>query len=119
MTKKLFQFQNSNEAGSADMKKDKDKGPASPYDNLSVKKDQENGPNCGSVLQPNGIVVMQNGGLDDEKGFKYVQRIFFRFFCRYRFSTLNKKNPHRSTYVMYVHCISKEERNAIAFMNKY
>lgn len=52
------------------MKKEKDKGPASPYDNLSAKKEQENGPSCGSVLQPNGIVVMQNGGLDDDKAFK-------------------------------------------------
>ncbi|XP_065223237.1 maternal protein pumilio isoform X3 [Planococcus citri] len=60
---------NSNDAGNADLKKEKDKGPASPYDNLNAKKEQENGPNCASVLQQNGIVVMQNGGLDDDKAF--------------------------------------------------
>lgn len=54
------------------MKKEKDKGPTSPYDNLNAKKEQDNGPNCASVLQQNGIVVMQNGGLDDDKAFKYV-----------------------------------------------
>lgn len=55
------------------MKKDKDKAPASPYDNLSSsKKEHENGPSCGSVVQQNGIVVLQNGGLDDDKAFKYV-----------------------------------------------
>lgn len=68
-------MQNSGDAGSAEMKKEKDKAPASPYDNLSTKKELENGPSCGSVVQQNGIVVLQNGGLDDDKAFKYVYSI--------------------------------------------
>ena len=60
-------FQNSSEAGSVEIKKEKDKAPASPYENLNPKKELENGP----VVQQNGIVVMQNGGLDDDKAFKY------------------------------------------------
>ncbi|KAK7583829.1 hypothetical protein V9T40_004792 [Parthenolecanium corni] len=61
---------NSNEASGADLtKKEKDKAPTSPYDNLNAKKELENGPSCPSVVQQNGIVVMQNGSLDEDKAF--------------------------------------------------
>jgi len=52
------------------IKKEKDKPPGSPYDPVnSNKKEMENG-NCSTVVQQNGMVVVQNG-LDEDK---YINR---------------------------------------------
>ncbi|XP_026815082.1 pumilio homolog 2 isoform X3 [Rhopalosiphum maidis] len=52
------------------IKKDKEKPPGSPYDSVnSNKKEMENG-NCSTVVQQNGMVVVQNG-LDEDK---YINR---------------------------------------------
>ncbi|VVC43701.1 Hypothetical protein CINCED_3A001942 [Cinara cedri] len=53
------------------IKKDKEKPPGSPYDSVnSNKKEMENG-NCSTVVQQNGMVVVQNG-LDEDN--KYINR---------------------------------------------
>lgn len=58
----------------SDLKKEKDKAPSSPYDNLSAKKELEN-----SSSVQNGMVVLQNGALDDDKVFKYVSARYLQF----------------------------------------
>lgn len=63
----IFDLQTDGEA----IKKEKDKPPGSPYDSVnSNKKEIENG-NCSTVVQQNGMVVVQNG-IDEDKYIKLV-----------------------------------------------
>jgi len=58
------------------IKKEKEKPPGSPYDSVnSNKKEMENG-NCSTVVQQNGMVVVQNG-LDEDKYIKLVLLVHF------------------------------------------
>lgn len=70
----LIIFQSSNDGET--IKKEKDKPPGSPYDSVnSSKKEMENG-NCSTVVQQNGMVVVQNG-LDEDKYIKLVLLVHF------------------------------------------
>jgi len=67
-------FQSSNDGET--IKKEKEKPPGSPYDSVnSNKKEMENG-NCSTVVQQNGMVVVQNG-LDEDKYIKLVLFVHF------------------------------------------
>lgn len=70
----LNYFQSSNDGET--IKKEKDKPPGSPYDPVNGnKKEMENG-NCSTVVQQNGMVVVQNG-LDEDKYIKLVLLVYY------------------------------------------